>query len=126
MEYETEEDDDEFENESFLEYLLRIGAIEPAGESSDGETLYRVAEAAKERHPALWEAHETEFNNCIFALWQKDYLDIEFDEDGDAILELQEVALNPETYYNLEKNEIAVLKDIIRSEKESGEDEEKS
>jgi hypothetical protein len=99
----------------YVEYLESIGAIEKTGVDENGEPVWRVTKEAKELVPDLYNAHLKEFNNNVFSLWMKDFIDIEFDKEGSPLIALNEISLVLEAHAMLEPSEEQVLMEIIEN-----------
>lgn len=80
------------EDEEYLERLqhyLDIGAIREAGIDENGEIIYEIDEDhTKELAPELWESHMEYIDNSFLDLYKEGYVEVEYDEDLNAIMHL--------------------------------------
>lgn len=81
---------DEEYNEK-LEHYLNIGAIELVGMDEDGEVIYRLTDEAEVLAPELMEAHQEYVDRTLLELYEKNLIQIEYNEDLEAI-----ISINPE------------------------------
>ena len=96
-----------------IQYLLSIGALQWAFTNEDGEEIYRLTPDAKELVPNLYDEHIKDFNSIVFSLWNKNMIDLTFDEDGEPLIGLNENSINEEMIVDLDKNEKEALKEIV-------------
>ncbi len=73
-----------------MEYYLSIGAIEFVGFDTDGEAIYQVNEIAKEVAPELWQSHQEFIDKNLLDLFEKGFLEVEYDENLEATFHLSE------------------------------------
>jgi len=78
------------EEDDRMAYYLEIGAIELAGVDESGEMIFAINDKAKELAPELWEAHMNYVDNSLLELYKDGYIDIEYDENLEAMLNLSE------------------------------------
>ena len=78
------------EEDDRMAYYLEIGAIELAGVDENGEMIFAINDRAKELAPELWEAHMNYVDNSLLELYKDGYIDIEYDENLEAMLNLSE------------------------------------
>lgn len=77
-----------------INYYIEVGAISIAGYDDNGEAVFEINEdIAKERAPELWEAHIQYVNNVLLDLYQGGLLEVEYDEDLNAIMHFSEDGL---------------------------------
>lgn len=96
-----------------IQYLLSIGALEHVFDDEDGDPVYRMTPEAQDMVPDLYEEHIKEFNVVVFSLWEKEMLDVTFDEDGSPMIGINENSLNEEMYDKLERDEREALQEIL-------------
>jgi hypothetical protein len=84
------EDDLNFNSDDKLEYYMSIGAVELAGVDSTGEFIYKVTDKAVDLAPELWAAHEEYVDQSLMDLYEKGLVNVSYDEDLVATLELTE------------------------------------
>jgi len=77
-------------NNEMIEFLKSIGAVEEV----DGG--FKLTEAASEIVPDIVRQHESQFNNDVFSLWMNDMLILDFDDEGDPIIDLSEITRDEE------------------------------
>ena len=78
------------DNKEMMEFLKSIGAIEEV----DGG--FRLTEAARDTVPDMVKKHEAHFNNDVFSLWMNDMLDLNFDQDGEPMIDLSDISRDKE------------------------------
>jgi hypothetical protein len=78
------------EEDDRMAYYLEIGAIELAGVDENGEMIFAINDRAKELAPELWEAHMNYVDNSLLELYKDGYIDIEYDENLEAMINLSE------------------------------------
>lgn len=71
-----------------LDYYIEIGAVEISGIDKDGEFIFKVTEKAKDIAPELWEAHQEHVDEVLLNLFEKGLLNISYNEDLQAEIEL--------------------------------------
>ena len=82
--------------DEFIAKLLEIGAIEIAGfDSKTEEITYRITPKCLELMPELFYEHFAFINEMAFALWNKGYIEMKFDDNGAPLVMLKEI-----DYYN--------------------------
>ena len=111
-------------DDELIEYLLSIGALEFAFNDDEGVAIYRLTPDAKELVPDLYEEHIKNFTTSVFSLWEKDLIDVAFDDDGEPLITINENSENDELISQLEKEDKDVLKEIVFVWKKKAEEEE--
>jgi hypothetical protein len=86
MDYSSED----YEDDMKLAYYIEIGAVEVAGVAEDGEMIFAISEDAKEIAPELWESHMEYVDKTLLDLYEKDLINIEYDENLEATITLSE------------------------------------
>lgn len=110
--------------DDFMEYLLEIGALEKAGFDEDtGQQVFRITEKADEFIPEFTEHFFSELNTEVFFLWQNEYLDIIFDEEGEPMVSPLDKAFDKETWKELPVESLFILKQILAIFNEEDDDE---
>lgn len=71
-----------------LEHYLEIGAITLEGMDENGEMIFAINENAKEIAPELWEAHVKYVDESLLKLYEKGFMEVEYDENLEATLHL--------------------------------------
>lgn len=94
---------------------MQIGALEFVYTEHSGENIYRFTDKAKALVPELYEAHMREFNNIVFSLWNKNVIDVVFDEEGEPLISINENSFNLESIEQLDEEEKDALNEIIIS-----------
>jgi hypothetical protein len=98
-----------------VDYLLSIGAIELAFVDSDGEEIYKMTKEAEKLVPEMYKEYMKTFNATLFLLWEKNLIDIVFDEDGEPLVGLNESSLDLTKVDDLQGDENAILQEIIET-----------
>jgi hypothetical protein len=99
--------------EEMVQYLISIGALEHVFDDEDGEPVYRLSPTAKELVPDLYEEHIKEFNTVVFSLWQKNLIDLVFDEDGEPLIGVNENTTNDVMTKELDRQEKEAIQEIL-------------
>jgi hypothetical protein len=73
-----------------LEYYIAIGVIEIAGVDDEGEIIFKVTPKAKDLAPELWNAHEQHVDEVLLGLFEEGLLNVSYDENLEAHIELTE------------------------------------
>jgi len=68
-----------------LDYYIEIGAVDISGVDKDGEILFTVTEKAKYLAPDLWEAHVKFIDKALLDLFNKNLINVEYNENLEAI-----------------------------------------
>ena len=100
-------------DDDIIEYLLSIGALEFCNVNEDGDSMYKFTNKAKELVPDLYREHMKDFNAIVFSLWSKNFVDVVFDEDGEAMISINEKCFEAENYKELDNEEFSALLDIL-------------
>ena len=80
-----------------LNYFLSMGYIEDVGiDPETGDKTYRITDYGKISLPHLYEETMSALNQIAFNLWQKDMLEIEFGDDLQPRIRLNENSFNEE------------------------------
>lgn len=102
------------DEQDIVEYLLSIGALEEAGVDADSsEPLYRLTEKSEEFIPEFTELFYQEFSNHVFLLWQQEFIDVIFDDEGEPMISPNEKAFDEDTWDTLNIESVFVLRQIV-------------
>jgi hypothetical protein len=72
--------------DAIIDDLILQGALEVAGiDAKTGEFLYSVTPKLKEIMPDLYEEHLNSVNQGIMTLWEKGFVEIDFNEDNPIV-----------------------------------------
>jgi hypothetical protein len=85
-------DSEDYESK-MLEYYMQIGAVEVEGVDENGEIIFSISEKAKVVAPELWESHLKHIDESLIMLYKMNLIDIEYDENLNAIVNLKEDGL---------------------------------
>ena len=100
--------------ENFMEYLVEIGALEKIGyDEHTKQDVYRLTEMTDEFIPEFTEHFFSELNTEVFFLWQNEYVDIVFDEEGEPMVSPLEKAFDESTWKELPIESLFILKQIL-------------
>lgn len=106
--------DDNLEDD-ILEHLLNIGYIEMVGiDPETGENTYKITEEGKNALPDLHEEAMASLNNVTFNLWQKDMLDLAFDDNGMPQISLNENSYDEEKIVLLPTDERFTIRQFVQ------------
>jgi hypothetical protein len=89
MDYSSED----YEDDMRLAHYIEIGAVEVAGVAEDGEMIFAISEDAKDIAPELWEAHMEYVDKTLLDLYEKELINIEYDENLEATITLSDEGL---------------------------------
>ena len=95
------------ENKEMMEFLKSIGAIEEV------EGGFRLTESAANTVPEMVKKHESNFNNDVFSLWMSDMIDLNFDEDGEPMIDLSDISRDEEMQLLLLTNQEKLTLEMI-------------
>lgn len=103
--------------EEIMEMLISAGAMELIGIDSEGGPLYVFTPKLKEIMPDLYEEHISYINQQVASLWDKGFVEVKFDDNGEFMVSITENALDEEKLSELSKEErwsVEELKRITR------------
>jgi hypothetical protein len=80
----------EEDKENIIQHYIEIGAVEISGIDESGEFIFTITPLAQEVAPDLWYAHQENVENILLNLFEKGLLNISYDEDLNAHIELTE------------------------------------
>ena len=75
------------EEDMFQKYV-DMGIIKMSGIDDNGEFIFTIDESAKDVAPELWEAHTNFVDATLLDLFEKGLLDLEYDENLEAHIQL--------------------------------------
>jgi hypothetical protein len=81
------------EEMSELDHYIEIGAIEVVGVDETGEFILGITERAKDLAPDLWAAHVEHVDETLLGLYEAGMLNVDYNEDLEAIFTLSEEGL---------------------------------
>lgn len=98
-----------------IECLLEIGALEFVYVDENGDNVYRFTDQAKTLVPEIYHEHMKDFSNIVFSLWNKNLIDVVFDEEGEPLISINNNSFDYEQIKELDEEEMDGLKEIIIS-----------
>jgi hypothetical protein len=102
------------EEQELFDFMVAIGALVPIGKDKDtGEEVYQFTDKADEVIPEFTEMFFDELNSEIFFLWQKDFVSLFFDDDGDPLIGPAEKAYETDSWKELDMESAFILKQIL-------------
>ncbi len=102
------------EEDNIIDDLILTGALEIAGiDKNTGEFLYSVTPKLKDIMPELYKEHIDNVNKDIMALWEKGFVDMDFNDDN-PIVNLNPKAHNIDEINRLPKHLVFALDEIKR------------
>lgn len=108
------------EEDKLMEMLILTGAMEIAGLDEQGNPLYVFTNKMKEVMPEIYEEHLKDINQKIMNLWDKGFVEVKFDDDGDFKVSITDDALDEEKLATLSKEDrwsVEEMKRITRIDK---------
>lgn len=78
------------EEEDYMQHYIDIGAIEIIGVDPSGEFLLSITDKAKDVAPELWETHIEYIDKTLLDLFDKNLLEIEYDEELNVNFKISE------------------------------------
>ena len=89
--------DDDSELEELISQFVEDGLLIKHWDDNLKEHVYEVSVRAKEEAPELWDMHIKDLQRGLHRMWQKDFVDITFSENGyaDDKIILTEKAFDP-------------------------------
>jgi hypothetical protein len=98
-----------------IEKLILSGAMEVAGiHEETGELLYNFTSKLETVYPGLFSVVMDQVYGHVMSLWQKGFVDIDITKEK-PIVYLTEKGLNPVNLQVLDKHELLIMQNIIRS-----------
>lgn len=78
--------------EHLMAYYIEVGAVIVQGIDPDGNFVYKITDIAKEVAPELWAMHHEMVDDALLELFEKDLIEVEYDEELNANLKISEEA----------------------------------
>jgi hypothetical protein len=78
------------DEEDKLSYYIEIGAVEVKGLDNNGEFIFAVTPQAKDIAPELWDIHKSFVDETLVDLFEKDLINVIYDENLNASFEITE------------------------------------
>jgi hypothetical protein len=106
---------DEFEEvPGFMEFLLEHGLIEIYGVDPITEDItYTMTDKCREVMPELFEEHMKHINQIAFDLWEKGYIEMNFDEEGTPLVMLKALDYEKDIFPIINYDEINFLQNML-------------
>jgi len=97
--------DDDDELESLISQFVDDGLLIRHWDDNLKEYVYEVSVRAKEEAPELWAMHVKDLQRGLHRMWQKDFVDITFSENGYTE---DKIILTEKAYDPVELNKLSV------------------
>jgi hypothetical protein len=106
---------DEFEEvPGFMEFLLEHGLIEIYGvDPITEEITYTMTDKCREVMPELFEEHMKHINQIAFDLWEKGYIEMNFDEEGTPLVMLKPLDYEKDIFPLINYDEVNFLQNML-------------
>jgi len=106
---------DEFEEvPGFMEFLLEHGLIEIYGVDPITEDItYTMTDKCREVMPELFEEHMKHINQIAFDLWEKGYIEMNFDEEGTPLVMLKPLNYEKDIFPLINYDEVNFLQNML-------------
>jgi hypothetical protein len=106
---------DEFEEvPGFMEFLLEHGLIEIYGVDPITEDItYTMTDKCREVMPELFEEHMKHINQIAFDLWEKGYIEMNFDEEGTPLVMLKPLDYEKDIFPLINYDEVNFLQNML-------------
>lgn len=106
---------DEFEEvPGFMEFLLEHGLIEIYGVDPITEDItYTMTDKCREVMPELFEEHMKHINQIAFDLWEKGYIEMNFDEEGTPMVMLKPLDYEKDIFPIISYDEVNFLQNML-------------
>lgn len=92
--------------QEMIDFFLTIGVIDMIGYDDDGQEIYLISEKANEIFPPIVKLHEQEVNSAIFNLWEMDMINVNFDENGEPLISLNDNSLDEDKINSIEDEKL--------------------
>ena len=105
------------ELEDLISQFVADGLLIEHWDDNLKEKVYEVSPRAKEEAPELWEMHVKDLQRGLHRMWQKDFVEITFSDEGfihDKIL-LTEKAYDPEELNKLSVDDRKYVSMLIQA-----------
>jgi hypothetical protein len=73
-----------------LAYYIEVGVVEIAGVGDNGDLIFKITDKAVDLAPELWDAHKEHVDGVLLDLFEKGLLNVSYNEDLEATIELTE------------------------------------
>ncbi len=108
-EYVSEED-----LSNIIMQLIEIGALEIKGyDSISNQFIYNLTPKCQEIMPQLFEEHFKMINELAFRLWNKDIIDLTFDNNGIPMVMPKDIEYTKSIMYSLPEEERFFLENLL-------------
>jgi hypothetical protein len=98
----------------FMEFLLEHGLIEIYGVDSITEDItYTMTDKCREVMPELFEEHMKHINQIAFDLWEKGYIEMNFDEEGTPLVMLKPLDYEKDIFPLINYDEVNFLQNML-------------
>ena len=102
-------------DEFILEHMLEKGFVEIAGyDPETGENTYRVTQLGRQAIPELHEEAMSHLNAVSFSLWQKDMIDLAFDDEGMPRISLNKNSFDESKITELTQEERFTVRQFVQ------------
>lgn len=78
--------------EGLMEYYIEVGAVIVTGIEPDGNFIYKITDLAREVAPELWAMHHDMVDEALLELFEKNLIEVEYDENLNANLRISDEA----------------------------------
>jgi hypothetical protein len=98
----------------FMEFLLEHGLIEIYGVDPITEDItYTMTDKCREVMPELFEEHMKHINQIAFDLWEKGYIEMNFDEEGTPLVMLKPLDYEKDIFPIISYDEVNFLQNML-------------
>ena len=98
----------------FMEFLLEHGLIEIYGVDPITEDItYTMTDKCREVMPELFEEHMKHINQIAFDLWEKGYIEMNFDEEGTPLVMLKPLDYEKDIFPLINYDEVNFLQNML-------------
>jgi hypothetical protein len=107
---------DEFEEKipGFMELLLEHGLIEIYGvDPITKEITYTMTAKCQEVMPELFQEHLNHINQVAFDLWEKGYIEMNFDENGTPLVMLKPLDYEKDVFPLINYDEVNFIQNML-------------
>jgi hypothetical protein len=94
--------------------LIEMGALEVRGyDSISNQFIYNLTPKCQEIMPDLFEEHFKMINELAFRLWNKDIIDLTFDNNGIPMVMPKDIEYTKSIMYSLPEDERFFLENLL-------------
>ena len=98
----------------FMEFLLEHGLIEIYGvDPITEEITYTMTAKCQEVMPELFQEHMNHINQIAFDLWEKGYIEMNFDEDGTPMVMLKPLNYEKDIFPLISYDEVNFIQNML-------------